>query len=207
MLSLVPLFSGVALLSYFIAGVSLPLALAATAGGGAVAIAWGGARLPAEERRRLARTAGLGVGLGIIATLVYDGLKLVLSQLDPSPFDPFEAVHQFGFLLVGRQASDAVVRLSGLSFHLLNGVMFGVGYLLLFARDGRTTRRRALTTGVVWGLFLETLQLTFYPGWLDIRFYSEFVQISALSHIAYGAVLGLGGRAVLRRLGHGNATG
>lgn len=73
--------------------------------------------------------------------------------------------------------------------HLLNGTSFGVAYLFLFARDGRTSVRRALLTGVGWGLFLETFQLTLYPGWLDIRLYQEFATISALSHIVYGATL------------------
>ena len=52
----------------------------------------------------------------------------------------------------------------------------------------------------MWGLFLETFQLTLYPGWLDIRTYSEFATISALSHVVYGATLGLLARAILPRL-------
>jgi hypothetical protein len=33
-------------------------------------------------------------------------------------------------------------------------------------------------------------QLTLYPGWLNIRLYAEFAQISAISHVVYGLVLG-----------------
>ena len=48
----------------------------------------------------------------------------------------------------------------------------------------------ALVSGVGWGLFLETFQLTLYPGWLNITTYKEFVTISFLGHIVYGLVLG-----------------
>jgi hypothetical protein len=68
--------------------------------------------------------------------------------------------------------------------------MFGVAYVFLFARDGAISAGRALGTGVAWGIFLELFQLTLYPGWLDIRTYEEFVTISALGHIVYGATLG-----------------
>jgi hypothetical protein len=50
--------------------------------------------------------------------------------------------------------------------------------------------RRGVPGGIAWGVFLEAFQLTLFPGWLDIRAYREFVQISALSHIVYGATLG-----------------
>ena len=51
------------------------------------------------------------------------------------------------------------------------------------------------------GLFLEAFQLTLYPDWLGIRFVDEFVRISALSHIAYGASLGLIARWGFRQTG------
>ena len=44
--------------------------------------------------------------------------------------------------------------------------------------------------GIAWGLFLEALQLTFYPGWLQLRSIGEFVQVSVFGHLIYGAVLG-----------------
>jgi hypothetical protein len=53
------------------------------------------------------------------------------------------------------------------------------------------SRRRGLATGIAWGLFLESFQLAIYPGWLNIRFLDEFRQISFLSHVVFGAVLGL----------------
>jgi hypothetical protein len=80
---------------------------------------------------------------------------------------------------------------AGIAFHVLNGIAFGTSYCALFGTRG-------VRAGIAWGVFLEVFQLTLYPGWLDIRFYREFATISALSHVAYGAVLGFTCRAALR---------
>ena len=193
------LFSGAALLTNIIAGVSLPLAL----GGLALLVLIGlgivVTRTDAEANARLMRVALVGIGAGIVATVCYDIAKATLSQLDPSPYNPFEATRTFGTLLIGSAASDTAIQAAGWSFHLLNGTCFGLAYCFLFARDGRTSLRYAVLTGMGWGVFLETFQLTLYPGWLDVRFYEEFVTISALSHLVYGAILGLLCRAALRR--------
>lgn len=122
--------------------------------------------------------------------MAYDLSKAALSVLDPSPYNPFHAIRAFGDLLVGTSAGERAIVASGAVFHLLNGTMFGVAYVFLFAHDGHISGGRALATGVVWGIFLELFQLTLYPGWLDIRTYKEFVMISALGHLVYGAALG-----------------
>ncbi len=193
-------FSGVALLLNILGGISLGLALLVMTSllVGILLIVL--AISSAESRSWMLRTVGIGIGVGFAATLTYDVIKTILSQLDPSPFDPFHAIQIFGQLLAGTNADPVLVAAAGTAFHLVNGTSFGVAYLFLFARDGAIPVRRALLTGVGWGLFLETFQLTLYPGWLDIRLYQEFATISALSHIAYGATLGLLARWVLRRV-------
>ena len=172
------LFSGVALLLYLIGGVDLRLALGATiaiATGGGVALMRGASP---SERRAVARAVIVGALAGVIGTAVYDGSRAALSALDPSPFNPFHAIHAFGELLVGPAASEGSIVAAGTAFHLLNGTMFAIAYTFLFARDGETSLRRALASGLIWGLFLETFQITLYPGWLDIRAYNEFLAIS-----------------------------
>lgn len=193
-------FSGVALLLNILGGVSLALALLVMTALLLLVLAAVMRISSAESRGWMLRTVAAGIGVGLSATLIYDLTKTLLSQLDPSPFDPFHVIAVFGALIVGSDADPAMITAAGTAFHLLNGTAFGVAYLFLFARDGRTSLRRALLTGVGWGLFLETFQLTLYPGWLDIRLYQEFATISALSHIVYGATLGLIGRSVLRRI-------
>lgn len=193
-------FSGVALLLNILGGVSLGLALLVMTT--LLVVVFGVVLVvsSAESRGWMLGTIAVGIGVGLSATIVYDVSKTILSQLDPSPFDPFHAIGVFGALLIGSGADPALITATGTAFHLLNGTSFGVAYLFLFAQDGAITLRRALLSGIVWGLFLETFQLTLYPGWLDIRLYQEFVTISALSHIIYGATLGLLGRWALQRI-------
>jgi hypothetical protein len=200
LLALGGVFSGVALLLNIVGGISLNLALLALSAL-MLAMLAGLLRIASPESRRwILLTIAAGIPSGFLATLGYDVAKTFLSQLDPSPYDPFHAVTVFGTLILGSDADPALVLVAGTAFHLLNGTSFGVAYAFLFARDGRSTLRRALLTGIGWGLFLEMFQLTLYPGWLDIRLYQEFATISALSHVVYGATLGLLARAILPHL-------
>jgi hypothetical protein len=199
-LALGGVFSGVALLLHILGGVSLTLAIAVLTALLLMVLAAVLLVSSAESRGWMLRTVAVGIGVGLSATLVYDLAKTLLSQLDPSPFDPFHVIAIFGELIVGRNADPLLITAAGTAFHLVNGTSFGVAYLFLFARDGRTTITRALLTGIGWGLFLETFQLTLYPGWLDISLYREFATISALGHVVYGATLGLLARFALRRV-------
>jgi hypothetical protein len=156
-----------------------------------LALVWRVRATGSEDRRRDARVLAIGAVAGIVATLTYDAAKVVLSQADPSPYNPFEALRVFGSLLLGATAEPLAVPAPRTAFHLLNGTCFGIAYTFLFGPIAARTRRSALVSGMAWGLFLETFQLTLYPGWLDIRFYQEFATISALSHLVYGATLGL----------------
>jgi hypothetical protein len=186
------LFSGAALLAHILAGIALPLALALTAVL-LLLVVWSvWRRAAAAERQRLTGRAVIGLGAGVAATLTYDVAKYALAQWDPSPYNPFEAIRVFGLLLTGPAAPAGLSLAAGIAFHLLNGIAFGIAFCFLFGRRG-------IIAGIGWGLFLELFQLTLYPGWLDIRFYDEFVRISALSHAVYGAVLGWGCQAGLRR--------
>jgi len=47
-----------------------------------------------------------------------------------------------------------------------------------------------------------------YPGWLGLRALDEFLSVSVVGHLAYGAVLGaLCARAARPRTGTGTGTG
>lgn len=183
LVGLLALFSGVALLIHILSGISLGLALGVATAIVLLAFAsiWFGAG--AVARGRIRSLLRIGSISGVVATLAYDLAKLGLSRLDPSPFDPFGALPVFGQLLLGDAAGPSATLAAGAAVHLLNGVSFGVAYCFLLGDRG-------VVAGIVWGLFLETFQLTLYPGWLDIRLLREFVQVSGLSHVVYGAVLG-----------------
>lgn len=188
------LFSGVALVVHILTGFSLAIGLMVTAGALITAIAVLFIRLPVQRRRYILQMAAIGAVTGVVATVCYDSAKFVLSQLDPSPYNPFELSYTFGVLLIGNSAPHALTLAVGIGFHVLNGISFAVAFCFLFGRRG-------IIAGVLWGVFLEMFQLTLYPGWLDIRFFREFAAIGSLSHLVYGAVLGLGCRYGLRRLG------
>ena len=191
-LGVVALFSGAALVAHIIIGISLPTTLALTTALLVIAVALVWRRAPAGSRKALARVARVGLISGLLATASYDSTKFLLSMWDPSPYNPFEALRTFGTLLAGPSASPEVVMTTGAAFHLLNGVCFAIGYCFLLGRRG-------VAAGISWGIGLELAQLTLYPGWLDIRAYREFAQISALSHLVYGSVLGAACRYGLNR--------
>lgn len=193
------LFSGVSLLLNILAGISLPLALGLSSIV-VLALMTGVLRSVGPVGRRwIRRTLAAGALSGIVATISYDVTKSALSLLDPSPYNPFEAIRVFGRLLLGSGASSSATMLTGTGLHLLNGMCFGIAYTLLVAPGGGSTWTRAAAYGVSWALFLETFQLTLYPGWLNVRFYTEFATISALSHVVYGLTLAAMTRLLLGR--------
>ena len=185
------LANGAALLLYILGGVPLPLLLAFTWTVAALALVTMGALGEPASRARLRRYVGVGLAAGLVATIAYDITKAMLSQLDPSPFNPFEATRVFGTILIGADAPPTLVAIVGWAFHITNGCTFAIAFACLFARDGRISFRRGILSGMAWGLFLETFQLALYPGWLNIRFLDEFRQVSFLSHLVYGATVGI----------------
>lgn len=198
-LGVAALFSAVALLGTILAGLALPLTLAATAAMLVATVGFIAIRLDGEERAAMLATAARAAAIGVAATATYDVTRTVLSRLDPSPYDPFELMPVFGRLLFGEGLARETAFVAGLGFHLLNGVSFAVAYAFLFRRFALKSPTWAIATGIGWGLFLETFQLTLYPGWLSIRFLAEFATISALSHVAYGVTLGYLGHRFLPR--------
>jgi hypothetical protein len=146
-----------------------------------------------EVRQGLARTFVVGVAAGLIATVAYDIAKVLLSQLDPTPWNPFEATRVFGVVLLGPDAPADLVRVAGWAFHLSNGATFGMSFAFLFGGRAQDSRVWAIGLGAAWGLFLETFQLSLYPGWLGISGPAllEFQQVSFLAHAVFGVALGL----------------
>ena len=177
------LFSGMALVAHILSRVPLRLLLATTIGLAAIAVRVMWRRSVPNQRAVVIRCAGVGVLSGLLATGAYDLSKFALSRWGPFAYNPFEVIRVFGALLVGATAPLVVIYSIGAAFHILNGTCLGIAFCLLFGRRG-------IVAGIAWGIFLEVFQLTLYPGWLDIRAYGEFAQISALSHLVYGSILG-----------------
>jgi hypothetical protein len=183
------LASGVALVTYILSSISLAWTF-----GGAVllAVAGGGVllrRSTAARRLEVARAVRVGLVGGVVATAAYDLARFALIAVTGIAFWPFDIFHIFGQALLGTEAPSALTTAAGLAYHVTNGVGFAVAYTVMLGRRG-------VVAGILWGLGLEALQLTFYPGWLQIQAIAEFVQVSVFGHVVYGTVLG----ALARRL-------
>jgi hypothetical protein len=185
------LANGAALVVHIVGGLPLAGLLAIVWGVAIVAVLVMGALGGPGMRATIVRAAAVGFVVGVVATLAYDVTKALLSQLDPTPFDPFETTRVFGRILIGSDAPIGAITFVGWAFHLANGTTFAIAFACLFARGGQIGRLRGIATGIGWGLFLETFQLALYPGWLSIGFIDEFRRISFLSHIVFGTILGL----------------
>ena len=156
-------------------------------------------RAPPAVRRGILVVVRAGLAAGFVATLIYDVVRTTLSYFDPSPYNPFEALRLFGLGIVPPDAPLAVILAAGLAIHLVNGSSFGVIYAVFGGRRAYTLRQ-ALIGGIAWGLTLEFVQSILYPGWLQITtVLNEFLLISGLGHVAYGASLGVGVRWLLAR--------
>ncbi len=186
------LVSGVALLVYVFAGVSLALGLAIglVVVVTAARIVWRTAN--DRQRARLAVAVTAGAVSGGIATGAYDLSRFLLINITGIQFWPFDIFEIFGRALLGPNTHGPAVALAGLGYHLLNGVAFGVAYTVWFGRRG-------IVAGVLFALGLEFLMVMVYPGWLNITRTSEFLSVSIVGHLVYGAVLGGTARFLLRR--------
>jgi hypothetical protein len=186
--------SGLAFVAYVLSGISLAVTLAVVvvAGGFAGSYLWAHS---SPRRREVARArARAGVLAGVAALVAYDVSRWMLVEVVGFEFRPFEAFGAFGRALWGAGADGWWVTASGVAFHVSNGLTFALGYTLLARRPGPTS-------GVVFALGLEVAMVALYPNWLRIQAVDEFLQVSMLGHVAYGATLGWTARALLHRQG------
>jgi hypothetical protein len=192
LLAALPLASGAALIVHVLTTISLGVALL---GAGIIilgvgTLAW--RRLPSVARREIVQRAKAGLMAGFLATIAYDVSRWLIVTVFHDTFAPFHVFPIFGYAIAGKNLSPAVAATIGTIYHYANGVLFAVAYAILFAPRG-------WWTGILWALGLEALMLTVYPGWLNPAPFQEFISVSMLGHIAYGAVLGIFSRRLLGR--------
>jgi hypothetical protein len=133
-------------------------------------------------RLRLQALVKVGLVVGLIGTAVYDGARWLLVQVGGLELSPFEALPLFGQALLG-EGDGLAVEVAGIGYHLLNGVAFGVAYVIWFGR-------RQWWWGVLFAFGLEAAMLAVYPGWLDPASIAELTQVSLVGHVAYGLAMG-----------------
>jgi hypothetical protein len=177
------LTSGVALVASIILEVSLALTLILLSALALCVIVLKWSSSTSEERIVIRAQLVTGLISGILATLAYDVTRMLLVTLGQFHIWPFDTFKTFGELIIGN-APETARLVVGTFYHFGNGISFAVAYCLLLGS-------RHWMFGVGWGLALEAMMLTIYPGWLDLQaVIAEFFTMSVLGHVAYGSVLG-----------------
>jgi len=124
-----------------------------------------------------------GIIAGVVGTAAYDVVRATIEGLHLTSTHTLRTIPIFGAGLTGHDPSTAIAIAAGWGFHIMNGIGFAISFVLLAAG-------RPIWWGIVFALVLEALTISLYPGWLGFTLNGEFVSVSMLGHVAYGAVLG-----------------
>ncbi len=191
---LAPIFlsTGAALVIYVLSGISLALTLIVLLSAALIFswLIW--SRASSSTRRLLKQRVSVGLQAGFLATLAYDASRYLLIKSFDLRFWPFDIFLVFGKALTGYAQGGALLVVAGIFYHLANGLGFATAYSLWWAERGAWA-------GVLWALFLEVCMVTIYPGWLNIKVFNEFLQVSFLGHVVYGLVLGFVAQHLMHR--------
>jgi len=126
----------------------------------------------------------VGAISGILATVAYDLIRLVLWKGGVFSYDPFLSHPIFGSFITELPETHTKAIVVGWAYHFWNGFAFGIMYTLI---AGRAKWGYAL----LWALFLEVGWILALPSTLSFQLNSELIAISFIGHGAYGVVLGL----------------
>ncbi len=125
----------------------------------------------------------VGVIAGVLATAAYDVSRFVVESTGLANTKTFKAIPLFGAGLTNQGSHEPLAVTMGWAFHLCNGIGFALAFILVAAG-------RPLIWGIVFALTLELAMVLLYPQWLGITLTKEFLSVSILGHVAYGAVIG-----------------
>lgn len=141
-----------------------------------------------------------GLWAGAVATLAYDVVRVPI-YLNGIPV--FKAISYFGTVFLGQETPTPFSEVLGWTYHLSNGLSFGLMYAAMVNRPGPIS-------GVAWGLALEGAMLV--TPYAEIFGYGRdvrFLSITIWAHVAYGLGLWWGLRSWLperRPLSHAYAA-
>lgn len=128
----------------------------------------------------------LSVGLagGFVGTLLYDAVRYLMRSAAIFNYDGFKAIYIFGMWISGRPVDSAAAAVAGWTYHFWNGLSFGIFYTL-------TVGRRHWLWGVGYGLVMELFMLGLFPMFVQVSDRFDFIALSLIGHMFYGAGLGL----------------
>ena len=133
-----------------------------------------------REKRELFQRVVAGLWAGVLATLLYD---LVRVPVVMAGTPVFKAISYFGTVMLNQPSPSVATEIAGWTYHLSNGIGFGLMYALLVPRP-------SWWTALIWGLLLEGLMLlTPYAEVFGYRISKQFLAITIGAHIVYGLTL------------------
>lgn len=134
-------------------------------------------RFPTLRRAMVAGALG-----GLVGTIGYDLFRIPFIIGGLRLFAPLDS---YGMLLADAATSSPLTGFLGWSFHLTNGIGFGLAYAMVAL--GRRAR-----WAVVWGFFLETVTVvTPFADVYGLRGKWGLIGIAYAAHVAYGLPLGV----------------
>src|SRR5262249_40602915 len=116
-------------------------------------------RLPAAARVEIGRRAKVGLMAGFLATVAYDIARWLILTILHDTVAAFHVFPLFGYAIGGTGLNPVGAVIIGTVYHYANGVLFAVAYAILLSPRG-------WWAGILWGLGLEALMLSMYPGWV-----------------------------------------
>lgn len=130
-------------------------------------------------------TEGLRVGLlaGLAATVVYDGVRFLVERGHLFGYSGFVPILMFGSWITGAPIGSLGSKIAGWSYHYWNGATFGVIYTLAIGRKN-------WLWGVGYGVLMECCMLGLFPLFLRVTNKVDFIAVSMIGHLFYGASLG-----------------
>ena len=126
----------------------------------------------------------VGVWGGIAGTIAYDFVRFILQQTHIFHYDGFAAILIFGSWITGKPTTTWQAGIAGWVYHYWNGISFGIFYLLLAGK-------RRWWYGVGYGLVMELCMLGLFPTFIRITNQIDFIVLSLIGHVGYGAALGV----------------
>jgi hypothetical protein len=121
-----------------------------------------------------------GLWAGAWATLAYDVVRVPIAW---SGIPVFKAISYFGTVITGQTTPTMVSEIVGWTYHLSNGMGFGLMYTALVPCPH-------WWSAVLWGLLLEGMMLvTPYAEVFGYKVSPGFLTITIGAHVVYGVVL------------------
>jgi hypothetical protein len=129
---------------------------------------------------------GLAVGAlgGLAATLVYDGVRFLVHEARLFGYSGFVPILLFGSWITKQPTTATASIVAGWVYHYANGVCFGILYALIVGR-------RHWLFGVLYGIVMECCMLGLFPMFLKVDNRVDFIAVSMIGHVFYGAALGV----------------